>query len=185
MNATLNVAAATKTANYFTFNHINKTIVGSEFNFKMSGNPTKPQYEALMNAMAMQPTYTLAPTASDFVKKSYKGLTFDMMMDYMDLKGTEFQKAAFQELVDQEARYPAIKSMFLDCFKANFDVEKAKQEIEIAKRNKKKKAAEENLNTIKANVRKVVKARLVKALSDAVETSVTQTSEKSTEHTVF
>ena len=47
--------------NCFTFNHLNKTIVGSALNFKRAGNPENPQYEALMTAIDMQPTYTLAP----------------------------------------------------------------------------------------------------------------------------
>ena len=44
MSKIIAFAASTQTAAYFTFNHINKTIVGTEFNFKMAGNPIKPQY---------------------------------------------------------------------------------------------------------------------------------------------
>ena len=37
---------------FFTFDHFNKKIVGSELNFKKSGVPGSAQYNALMEAMA-------------------------------------------------------------------------------------------------------------------------------------
>lgn len=151
----------TSFTSYFTFNHINKTIVGSEFNFKMSGNPTKPQYEALMNAMAFQPTYTLAPIASTKKvekKQTYKGLNFELMKDYVEFKGDEVQKAEFEEHVNNDASYPTIKSWFLENFKAGFTVEKAKREI-----------AEHKLGARKAKVRATVKAKVVKATPAVVE----------------
>lgn len=153
--STNNTAIDTSFTNYFTFNHINKTIVGSEFNFKMSGNPKKPQYEALMAAMTMQPAYSLAPIASTKKvekKQTYKGLSFELMMDYVEFKGNEVQKAEFEEIVSSNATYPTIKSWFLDNFKAGFTVEKAKREI-----------AEHKLGAKKAKVRATVKAKVVKA----------------------
>ena len=113
-NTTFAAASTTNTAidatftTYFTFNHLKKTIVGSEFNFKMSGNPNKPQYEALMKAMAFQPNYTLAPVASTKKvekKQTYKGLSFELMMDYVEFKGNEIQKAEFEEIVSSNATY--------------------------------------------------------------------------------
>ena len=156
-----NTAMDTTFTTYFTFNHINKTIVGSEFNFKMSGNPNKPQYEALMKAMACQPAYTLSPIASTKKvekKQSYKGLTFELMMDYVEVKGSEVQKAEFEAHVNNDEAYPALKSWFLDNFKVGFTVEKAKREI-----------AECRLNAKKAKVRTVVKAKVVKATPAVVE----------------
>ena len=38
-----NTNSNTRIPTYFTFDHFNKKIVGSEQNFKMSGNPNKPQ----------------------------------------------------------------------------------------------------------------------------------------------
>ena len=61
--STTNTAIDTSFTAYFTFDHVGERIVGSEFNFKMSGNPNKPQYNALMAAKAMQPTYQFAPIA--------------------------------------------------------------------------------------------------------------------------
>ena len=136
------------TATYFTFNHINKTIVGTEFNFKMSGNPTKPQYEALMAAMAMQPTYTLAPTASKKKvekKQTYEGLTMPLMEEYLSLvyegelaEEARKQFAAMKAKHEQrELAYPTIKSWFLDLF-PKFNVTKAKMQIQAKKLENKK-----------------------------------------------
>lgn len=145
----------TKTATYFTFDHINKKIVGSEFNFKMSGNSTKPQYVALVNAMAMHPNYTLTPIPSSKKvekKQSYKGLNSDLITEYVEVFGNAAQKAELDKMVNDNEAFPAIKSWFLDYFKAGFSVEKAKRDI-----------AHRKLSTKKATVRKVVKANMVKA----------------------
>ena len=76
----------TKTAasskNLVTFNHIDKTIVGTEHHFNQAGIPDSTAYKALMAAMAMQPTYSLAPIASTkkaTKKQTYKGLNMELM----------------------------------------------------------------------------------------------------------
>ena len=149
------------TATYFTFNHINKTIVGSEFNFKMSGNPTKPQYEALMTAMAMQPSYTLAPVASTKKvekKQTYKGLDMALMADYIRIVGSEQAKAEFNHMVeDKKTTYPTIKSWFLEEFK-HFNVNQAKAQI-----------AKYDLTARKTAVRTAVKVKTAKATPAVVE----------------
>jgi hypothetical protein len=140
--------ATAMTANYFTFDHINKTIVGSEFNFKMSGNPTKPQYEALMAAMERHPNYTLTPVASKKKvekKQSYEGLTMHLMEEYLNLvyegelaEEACKQFAAMKAKKDQrELSYPTIKSWFLDLF-PKFNVNKAKKQISEKKLENKK-----------------------------------------------
>ena len=158
--STTNTAIDTSFTAYFTFDHVGERIVGSEFNFKMSGNPTKPPYNALMAAKAMQPTYKFAPIASTKKvekKQTYKGLSFELMMDYVEFKGNEVQKAEFQAIVDDDAAYPTIKSWFLDNFKRGFTVEKAKREI-----------AEHKLNERKTKVRATVKVKMVKPAPAAV-----------------
>ena len=159
--STTNTAIDTSFTAYFTFDHVGERILGSEFNFKMSGNPNKPQYNALMAAKAMQPTYQFAPIASTKKKvdkkQTYKGLNFELMMDYVEFKGNEVQKAEFQAIVDDDAAYPTIKSWFLDNFKRGFTVEKAKREI-----------AEHKLNERKTKVRATVKVKMVKPAPAAV-----------------
>ena len=154
--STTNTAIDTSFTAYFTFDHVGERILGSEFNFKMSGNPNKPQYNALMAAKAMQPTYQFAPIASTKKKvdkkQTYKGLNFELMMDYVEFKGNDVQKAEFQAIVDDNASYPTIKSWFLDNFKAGFTVEKATREI-----------AQHKLGERKAKVRAAVRVKSVKA----------------------
>ena len=163
MNAQKNfeMNATAMTANYFTFDHIRKTIVGTEFNFKMSGNPTKSQYEALMNAMAMQPTYTLAPIASTkkaTKKQTYKGLNMELMSFYISQKGDEVAKAEFNHMVeDKKISYPTIKSWFLEQYPT----------IEIAKTQR--AMAQKDLETRKASVRQAVKVKMVKTAPAVVE----------------
>lgn len=152
--------AMNASATYFTFNHINKTIVGTEFNFKMSGNPNKPQYEALMTAMAMHPNYTLTPIASTKKvekKQTYAGLTLPLMSDYIRIVGTEQVKAEFNHMVEGKTAYPTIKSWFLEEFK-HFNVNQAKAQI-----------AKHDLTARKAAVRTAVKVKTAKATPAVVE----------------
>ena len=141
--------------NCFTFNHLNKTIVGSALNFKRAGNPENPQYGALMAAINMQPTYTLAPIPSKHKvekKQTYKGLTSELITEYVEVFGNEPQKAELAQMIDDNENYPAIKSWFLDYFRAGFTVEKAKREI-----------ARRKLKAKKAIVHKAVKVKSAKA----------------------
>lgn len=146
---------------FFRFNILNDTIEGSEFNFKKAGNPASEQYVELMKMKATQPTFKFAPIASQKKgekKQTYKGLNFDLMMDYVDFKATDIQKAEFNELVNSNETYPVIKSWFVENFKVGFSVEKAKREIASHKLSSKKKA-----------VRSTVKAKVVKATPTVAE----------------
>lgn len=145
-------------AAFFTFDHFNKKIVGSELNFKKSGIPGSAQYNALMAAMDAHPNYTLSAVAPKKEKQSYKGLNSPLVTEYVEIKGNEEQKAELQQLIDNNEAFPTIRSWFLDNFKAGFTVEKAKREI-----------AEYKLNARKARVRTAVRVKSVKA-APAAET---------------
>ena len=142
----------TRTATYFTYDHFNKKIVGSELNFKKSGNPNYPQYAALMAAMAAHPNYELFAVAPKKEKQTYAGLNTGLIAEYVELFGNEAQKAELNQMVNDNEAYPAIKSWFLDYFKCGFTVEKAKREIAYRK-----------LNTKKATVRKAVRVKVAPA----------------------
>ena len=145
----------TPKTNCFTFNHLNKTIVGSALNFKRAGNPENPQYEALMTAIEMHPTYTLAPIPAKHKvekKQTYKGLTSELITEYVEAFGNEVQKAELAQMIDDNENYPAIKSWFLEYFRVGFTVEKAKREI-----------ASRKLIAKKAIVHKAAKAKIAKA----------------------
>ena len=150
-----NSSVKSASATYFTFDHIRKTINGSEFNFKMSGNPNKPQYEALMTAMAMHPNYTLTPiesTKKDTKKQTYKGLNLELTSFYISQKGDKVAKAEFDHMVeDKKISYPTIKSWFLEQYPT----------IEIAKTQR--AMAQKDLADRKAAVRTAVKVKMVKA----------------------
>lgn len=148
----------TRTATYFTYDHFGKKIVGSELNFKKSGNPNNPQYAALMAAMAAHPNYELSAVAPKVKKQTYAGLNCELITEYVELFGNEAQKAELDQMVNDNEAYPAIKSWFLDYFKCGFTVEKAKREI-----------ANRKLNARKAQVRTAVRAKVVKATPAAVE----------------
>lgn len=155
-----NTSVNSTSATYFTFDHIRKTIVGSEINFKRAGVPGSVQYDALMKVMALRPDYTLAPVASKKKvdkKQTYAGLTFDLMREYVDIKGNETQKAEFAQYIDEDAAYPTVKSWFLNYFRVGFTVAKAKDEI-----------ARHKLEARKASIRQTVAVK-VKASKAVVE----------------
>lgn len=143
-NNTIRSAAA-----FFTFDHFNKKIVGSELNFKKSGVPGSTQYNALMEAMAAHPNYELSAVAPKVKKQTYAGLNCELITEYVELFGNEAQKAELDQMVNDNEAYPAIKSWFLDYFKCGFTVEKAKREI-----------AHHKLNARKATVRKAVRVKV-------------------------
>ena len=155
-----NVNATTKSASatYFTYDHFNHKIIGSELNFKKSGIPGSAQYNALMTAMERHPNYSLSAVAPKVKKQTYAGLNFELMMDYVEFKGNEIQKAEFEEIVSSNATYPTIKSWFLDNFKVGFTVEKATREI-----------AQHKLGERKAKGRAAVRVKPVKAAPAVVE----------------
>ena len=149
-NATARTAAAIA-ADYFTFDHFNEKIVGTEQNFKKSGNSTTPQYASLMAAMELHPNYKLSAIAPKVKKQTYKGLTTDLIREYIEIKGNEAQKAELAELIDNDEAHATIKSWFLDYFKCGFSVEKAKEMI-----------AYQKLNARKHHIRLTVRAKAVK-----------------------
>ena len=154
----------TTSATYFTYDHIKKQIVGSDINFNKAGIEDSVQYKALMAAMARHPNYSLTPVATPKKEKqSYKGLNFDLMMEYVDYKGTDIQKAEFEEIVNRNSTFPVIKSWFVDNFKVGFTVEKAKREI-----------AQHKLGVRKATVRTAVRVRTAKAAPAVLEMPIAQ-----------
>lgn len=143
-----NIINASKPTSYFTFDHIGKKIVGSEFNFKKSGDDRTPQYEALMTAMARHPSYTLTPIASQKKvekKQTYAGLTMPLMEEYLNLvyegELAEVARAKFAEMKikkeKKEMSFATIKSWFLELF-PKFNVNKAKMAIKAKKLEKAK-----------------------------------------------
>lgn len=158
MNASIDAVESVRpaAAAYFTYDHFNKQIVGSELNFKKSGIPGTVQYNALMAAMAAHPNYKLSPVAPKIKKQTYKGLNTELITEYVEVFGNETQKAELDKMVNDNEAYPAIKSWFLDYFKCGFTVEKAKREI-----------AHRKLSVKKATVRKAVRVKASPAVVES------------------
>ena len=135
-----NVTARTTTSAYFTYDHINKRIVGTDINFSKAGIDDSVQYKALMAAMARHPDYSLFPiTTPKKEKQTYKGLTLPLMESYLAIYEGELADEARSKFAEMKAKHKnkelafgPIKSWFLDLF-PGFNVEKAKREIQAKK----------------------------------------------------
>lgn len=120
---------ATASAVYFTFDHINRKIDGTEENFKLSGIPGSAQDLALMACLKEHPDYDYRIVKLHKEKRSYKGLKRELMYDYIDCFGSAEMMKKFQDMKNDGTGFPAMKSWFLDQF-PKFNVEKARKEIQ-------------------------------------------------------
>lgn len=154
-------SSSTKTASTskkfaFTYNHITKKIVGTDINFQKAGIPGSALEKELLARMEGQPTYTFEVIATEKKpeKRSYAGLTMELMEDYLsiwDNEMAEVARAKFAEMKakqeKKELRFSIIKSWFLELF-PKFDVKKAKKEI----REKKFKDAKAPYKVVKVSI---------------------------------
>ena len=140
----------------FTYNHITKKIVGTDINFEKAGIPGSALEKELLARMAGQPTYTFEVIATEKKpeKRSYAGLTMELMEDYLAIWENELADAARAKFAEMKAkhekkelRFSLIKSWFLELF-PKFDVKKAKKEI----REKKFKDAKAPYKVVKVSV---------------------------------
>ena len=120
---------ATVSTTYFTFNPLTRKIVGTELNFKKSGNPGSAQDKALMCAKKEHPDYGYEIIKPKKEKKSYKGLKRELMFDYIDCFGSKEMMEQLQKMKEDGTGFPAMKSWFLDLF-PKFIVEKAIKEVQ-------------------------------------------------------
>ena len=72
--------------NLFAYDFTTNTIVASKATLKKAGNPTTPEYKALMKMIAEQPTFKVVEKAINTKsgKTTYKGLTIEMMESYIN-----------------------------------------------------------------------------------------------------
>ena len=151
MNATMNMTAQTATTSKkfaFTYDHVNKKIVGTDINFQKAGIPGSALEAELNIRITAYPAYgfTVIPTEKKPAKQTYKGLTRDLMKEYIKTrqdKAIDDLLAQLNNMIEEKKAFPTIKSWFLDEFK-DLSVSKAQREIQQFR-----------LNTTKANVRKV------------------------------
>ena len=155
-SSTTNKTASTSKKFAFTYNHITKKIVGTDINFEKAGIPGSALEKELLARMEGQPTYTFEVIATEKKpeKRSYAGLTMDLMEDYLAIWENELADAARAKFAEMKAkqekkelRFSLIKSWFLELF-PKFDVKKAKKEI----REKKFKDAKAPYKVVKVSV---------------------------------
>lgn len=118
------------TAIYFTYDHINHKIDGTEENFRLSGIPGSAQDLALMDCLREHPDYSFRIVKPKKEKNSYKGLGRELMHDYIDCFGSEDMMEKFQQMKKDGTAFATMKSWFLELF-PKFNVEKAKKKIRV------------------------------------------------------
>ena len=72
--------------NLFAYDFTTNTIIASKATLKKAGNPTTPEYKALMKMIAEQPTFKVVEKTINTKsgKTTYKGLTIEMMESYIN-----------------------------------------------------------------------------------------------------
>lgn len=144
MKSVISASATSARSNiYFTCNHIDKTIDGTEYHFNKASIPGTAQYKQLMERMEAHPTYTLnsISTKKCSSKRTYAGLNSKLIAEYISIqKNNEELKAEHKALTDAEVGFPTIKSWFLDKY-PKFNVNKAENEIRAYKLKERKAGA--------------------------------------------
>ena len=154
----------------FTFDHINKKIVGKDVDFQKAGIPGSDLEKELNARMEDRPSYgfTIIPTEKKPAKKTYAGLTRELMREYIEvqeIKAKDDLLAQLDTMIKDKIAYPTIKSWFLEEFNG-FNVNKAKTLIKAKK-----------LIAVKAKVR-LVKANSASKSNITEFNPSTQTAEK-------
>ena len=120
---------ATVSTTFFTFDHINRKIIGTELNFKKSGIPGSEQDKELMCRIEEHPNYDFKVLMPTKEKRSYKGLKRELMYDYIECFGNDEMMKQFQQMKKDGTAFATMKSWFLELF-PKFNVEKAKKDIQ-------------------------------------------------------
>ena len=143
---TANTVRTSTKKHAFTFDHINKQIVGTDINFQKAGIPGSALEKELNARMEERPSYGFAviETEKKPAKKTYAGLTMEVMEASLAIYQGELAEEMRVEFAKmkvkkekKEMTYPTIKSWFLDLF-PHFNVNKAKATIKANNLEKKK-----------------------------------------------
>ena len=121
--------------NLFAYDFTTNTIVASKATLKKAGNPTTPEYKALMEMIAEQPTFKVVEKAINTKrgKTTYKGLTIEMMESYINEQENPVALCAEFETIRRFAKdskrreYPLLKQLFVEKFKEQYKMTDAKE----------------------------------------------------------
>ena len=125
----------------FTYNFVNKTIVGTKSAINRANKGMKPEYGMLCEMLAEHPDFTVVEKQINHKadKKKYNGLTLPRMKEYIETQPNSKERliefAAIQKVAKTKgALYPLTKKWFLATFpefKEN-NVSKAEISAEVA-----------------------------------------------------
>ena len=125
----------------FTYNFVNKTIVGTKSAINRANMGKNPEYTTLCEMLAAHPDFTVAEKQIKHKtdKKKYNGLTLPRMKEYIETQSKSEERlrefAAIQKVAAAKgAKYPLTKKWFLATFpefKEN-NVSKAEISAEVA-----------------------------------------------------
>ena len=151
-NKMMNATATTSKKFAFTYDHVNQKIVGTDINFQKAGIPDSKEEAELLARMAKQPTYTfrVIETEKKPAKQTYKGLTKELMREYIAIQEESAKadlNARLDKMLAEKNAFSTIKSWFLDEFK-EFSVSKAKREIQQFRLN----STKDKVKAIKVSV---------------------------------
>ena len=136
------MTTSNKTTARFIVDFINKKIVGTKASFDKASKGISPIYEELTMKTKAHPTFVLevkeAKNKSEKPKRTYDGLNFAFIVDYIKTKGNHERLMADYlavKLYAEEQKmsvYPFVKKWFLGEFDPDgkgFDMAKAEKEI--------------------------------------------------------
>ena len=132
----------------FTYNFIEKAIIGSKAAIERANKGKNPEYAELSGMLSAHPDFTVRvkDLQQKEGKKTYKKLTFDRMEEYIktqfadkkELNAKLIEFKAIQKVAEAKgAKYPLTKKWFLNTypsFKENevFEQERTEQEKALA-----------------------------------------------------
>lgn len=130
------------TRTYFTIDFLSKSIIGTKTSFDRASKGFGRIYDELTEKMAAHPDFKMVikeqKTVSKTPKRTYEGLDFAFMEDYIAMQENAELLMKKYEAVKRQAKnrnepaYPLTKKWFLKTFstKGNpFNMDKAKAEI--------------------------------------------------------
>ena len=128
------------TRSVFTYDHPNKTILGSKTSLKKAGRPNTPEAEQLAAMMKQHPNYDVKEKEikKNSSKNAYDGLTMALMKAYIEIQDNSTEmleiydrvvEMATKQQKNKRKKYPLTKSWFT-CVYKDFDVKKAQEEID-------------------------------------------------------
>jgi hypothetical protein len=148
----------------FIINFLNGTITGTKASFNKASKGAGPEYKELTEKIMAHPTFKLVVKEPKHTttkeKKTYDGLNFKLMEDYIAIQENSEQDEKEYEAVKKTAKnagrsvYPLTKKWFLKKYK-DFDVEEAKAEISDAMIAKAAKIATPTVQEVPAAVAQV------------------------------